>query len=59
MELNVWRNFGGFTLIYEEKYNGGIGVERFLKFYSCIHVCLLRRGTISVFYVRGWGTYLR
>jgi hypothetical protein len=55
MELNVWRNFEGFTLFYEEKYNGGIGVERFLRFYSWIHVALLRRGTISVFYVRGWG----
>jgi hypothetical protein len=55
MELNVWRNFGGFTLNYEEKYNGGIGVERFLRFYSGIHVAPLRRGTISVFYVRGWG----
>jgi hypothetical protein len=31
---NVWGNFMGFTLIYEEKYNGGILNWSFLGFWS-------------------------
>jgi hypothetical protein len=40
----VLGEFWGFTLIYEEIFNGGIGNWTFLKFYSWFHVVPLRRG---------------
>jgi hypothetical protein len=45
MENYVSGEFREFTLIYEEKLNGGIFIWDFLGVCSCVHVGLLRRGT--------------
>jgi hypothetical protein len=44
VEKNVWGNFRGFTLIYEENLRGGNLKLRILMFWSVVHVDLVRRG---------------
>jgi hypothetical protein len=49
VQKNVWGNFKGFTLNYEENLFGGILIWGFLVFWSGSHVGLLRRGGTCVF----------
>jgi hypothetical protein len=44
VQINVWGNFGGFTLFYEENLVGGIKIYSFLRFWAGVHVGALRRG---------------
>jgi hypothetical protein len=57
VQENVWGNFRGFTLNYEEKLFGGILIWWFLMFWSVFHVGLLRRGGTCVFFPSALGEF--
>jgi hypothetical protein len=55
MEVFVLEEFERFTLIYEEKYFGGIWIGVFLGFWARVHVRLLRRGDHCCANLCVWG----